>query len=75
MDHRKAQLALAKRNLSETAQLIQLQEQLVASMRARGSDAEVPDHLLSTFKTVAYIWASHTEVLDREIENGTNLDS
>lgn len=68
MSHRKAQLALAKRSLLDTAKLIRLQEELVVLLRAKGSDAEVSTNLLSTFRTTASILADHANTLERQIE-------
>jgi hypothetical protein len=67
MARRKIQLAIITRKLLETNELVREQEELVAFIRTKGSDAEVSDRILSTFRATASMLASHKELLVREI--------
>jgi hypothetical protein len=65
MNDLEEQLALTDRNLSETAELIEQQEKLVASLRAKGSDAEVAENVLDAFRTATVMMAERKRFLER----------
>lgn len=60
------QLQYAARYLAEATELIRLQEELLALLRARGIDAEVAENVLDSLRTAAAIMADHKNELEAE---------
>jgi hypothetical protein len=66
----------AARYLSEVRELIRLQEEIVALLRSRETDAEVAENVLLSLRTAAAIVADVTNAVeDKEGHSGTDHDS